>query len=274
MSGVPGAFANDRENTPGPSTSFGKRAQTKMTEENTGGNGGGGPTFDGTGSYEAWKGYWRIEALDDPIKARKGALRSLRGPAQAMVLAGVDEDTAISPFSTIRDVFAVLDPSYAGAGINPQNAMQQLARLRQGTKEFATFLQEFNTLAAHTGLDSTGRKALLMAGVSGRLAATAVACTTDSYAGMCAKLANADRMLPRDKPKQSRGPPVKGRQTQTRDHTKLTCYKCQQEGHIQRNCPDNKPRQGKARQTETKAPEANNEPEPNEWEDIVEHSGN
>ena len=273
MSRTPGAF--DKETTPGPSTSFGKRAQTKMTEEGAG-NGGGGPTFDGTGSYEAWKGYWRIEALDDTTKARKGALKSLRGAAQAMVLAGIESDTATNPFTTIRDIFAVLDPTYAGAGISPQNATQQLARLRQGTRDFTTFLQEFNTLAAHTGLGGEGRKALLMAGVSGRLAGIAAASSDDPYAGMCAKLANADRMMPKDRPRQNggRGPQAKGRQTQTRDHSQLTCYKCQREGHIQRNCPDNKPRQGKARQADTETPKAGSEPEPNEWEDIVEHSGN
>lgn len=244
--------------------------RAKMSDSGTSGGGKGGPTFDGTGDYQAWKGHWLLESLDDATEARKGCIRSLRLGPQTQITARITAKTASNPYQTVHDVFAVLDPTYAAEGLSERVALQQLSRLRQ-KGDYGTYLQEFNRLAAHTTLTDGQKVAMFLAGVEGRIAAAASVLTEQGFATVAATLAQTDRMTPRGGGgnrgrgggRGGRGGTT-GRQASTRDMSTIECYSCGKKGHFERNC------RSKAKKAETKEKES-----PEEAEDITEHySGN
>lgn len=261
-----GSFPDDREATPGPSVQARRAAASAMS--GNGDEGGRLATFDGTGNYAVWRRSMQIEAMctEDEKKLCVKVLRALRDTPQELAVADVTR-----PYEKLEQILAKLDPQYkTGAGASKQDAMRMLSRCRQGSRSLTEYLAEVGALSATARVGAETTIAMVQAGISGRLAGAAAMAPMDSFPDFCAMLHRVDAMTPKNT-----GPPqkggkkdgIKGRQTQTRDPSQITCYLCQKKGHKKDQCPGlGKKEKAGAKKAETANPAAD--------DDIVEYQGN
>lgn len=260
MPSTPGRFPDD-EATPGPSATFGKRAQAADMSE-TSDKSGRVPVFDGTGDYSVWRQHIFVESLytdNEPMLCRD-VLRALKGAPQALAVAGVTR-----PFTTISGIFDRLDPEYrAGAALSQQDAMRMLMRCRQRGRSLEEYMGEVSSLAAAAGTTTAVRVAALQAGLDARLAPASAVLPMDNYATFCQALKRVDSMTPKTQPKgagSQNGKKTRGRQATTEDNSGITCYRCKKTGHKRADCPE----KAAAKKTETT---------PDKDDSVVEVSGN
>lgn len=261
MPSTPGRFPDD-EATPGPSDTFGKRAQFTSDMGETADKTGRLPTFDGTGDYSVWRQHIQIESLyadSEPLLCRD-VLRALKGPPQALAVANVTRK-----YTSLSDIFARLDPEYkSGSALSQQDAMRMLMRCRQRGRSLEDYMTEVSTLAVAAGTTSAVRIAALQAGLDARLAPASAVLPMDNYADFCQALKRVDSMTPKAQPKGAGSPSGKktrGRQATTDDGSGITCYRCKKIGHKRADCPE----KAAAKKTETT---------PDKDDSVVEVSGN
>jgi hypothetical protein len=203
---------------------------------------------------------------DDTKDRTRYVFSTLRGTAITNALSGKNLSTGVYPFDRPGDIYDALDAHYAvDASADKEECLRQLARLRQGTKDFGAFLQEFQALAAGAKLEDGMRQALLRASVNTKLATAAALAEASTFAELAMKIRRADQMMPNAaKPtfhqKKKNYEPTKGRAATT-DGPRL-CFNCQKPGHLARDCRGKKPGARKTQQYDS------------EDEDIVEHQGN
>jgi hypothetical protein len=267
------------------STTEAKRAaMSGLNEEKT-----GGATFDGTGDYPAWRRAQQVEAWmhDSSIAAAKVVFRRLRGSAIDTALGAKNTDDLDGfPFASVNEILVTLDTAYGGTtAFNKVEAVRQLARLRQGNKDFGAFAAEFQSLAGKSGLDNVSLIATLQAAVNSKLAGAAATIDEDTTLGNAlARLKKIDQMTPNLPPRggggRGTGNSTRGRAAFTRGRGRgrgvprdgpetRSCYGCGEKGHLSRECPN----KSTARETRI----SDKPPPPPEEDDIVEHvhmSGN
>lgn len=237
----------------------------------------GGSTFDGTGDYQSWRRAQQVEAFmhDSGVAAAKVVFRRLRGAAIDTALAAVQvNNLAGFPFQTVAEILIALDLGYGGTlAYTKVEAVRQLMRLRQGTRSFEDYVQQFQSLAAKSQLDNASLIAALQAGVSGKLAPTAAMIEEDTILGTAiGRLKKVDLMTPNTTfPKRDNGgnKSFKGRASSTddkpkRDLSAVTCYNCDKKGHLARDC------RGPKRARKGKTTEARDDNPVDD--DIVEHA--
>lgn len=245
-------------------------------------SGTGGAPFDGTGDYASWKRGAKILSLTtgDPGRGAKAVFKLLRGPALDVATAHIDMDTiTVFPFTNPQQIFRHLDTAYDTSGAEQKHeAVRQLTRLRQGSKDLGEFVEEFQVLAAKSGLDMEAKVAMLQAGVSPRLAPGAALIEEATLGGFVAKLRRLDQMTPKTDPRtrgyghrgvKDRG--TKGRQTSTRDPRDIVCFNCQKKGHYKKDC---KSKRADARRAKNGRQEGEDkDPDDSDIEDLPGYSG-
>lgn len=269
----PGGF--DDEETPAPESSHGsegdptdldevhaRRAAARMADEGEREERRGGPVFNGTGDYAAWKEAVKAKGAYIAGASKRTAyiFGQLRPPATGVALAGteVDEDSDSSiPFTKPSLLFAALEVVYGTSTAQDKTeAVMTLSRLYQGSKNLDDFLASFTPLAFTAGIDAEQKVAMLMAKVSRRLQPTMLMMSDhSSYPNVIAMLKRADRHLPAEKvapraaaagkPARARGA-KEAKDKAPKDLSNVECYKCHKKGHYKNKCPDNTPHAHKA----------------------------
>jgi hypothetical protein len=252
-----------------------KRAAT-MSEE-TAPSSGGRNMFDGTQDYQKWRTWARGKAMfrrSNSVKAAEYIFDCLQGtPAEMVMLGAADEG---DPFGSAEAIFSILDRGYgAKGGESTQEAERQLMRLRQRGRSLQDYIIEFQSLAVRTSFSESAKLAALQAGVAQSLAPAAAMLDPDIELGKAIqRLQKVDAMTPRsqaghgNQSKGSSGGKTRGRQSSTKDMSKVTCFNCQQKGHYKDKCPEPEDKKGKRPAKGRKA----KKPEPEDSDDdIVEH---
>lgn len=227
----------------------------------------GGPrqVFTGEQDFFLWKRAMQVQLAAEggtPVDKAKWLIKRIGGSAVDACLDGINLESETFQFSGPNDIFSRLGGIYGGlTEATRQDAMRELARLRQGNKSFDEYLVDFNRLANQAQLQSPSRVAMMMAGISSRLAPYAGSAHYEDYAGFVQLMRRTDAMMPRER----KGPTPaanQGRQRgrAAREGKPIKCWNCDTEGHTKRECPQPlKTKSRKGKENEDSEPEGESE---------------